>query len=547
MLCVDCFQELGTDSTCPHCGFSDSNETDPRRLPLRSALKGGRYEMGRLLGHGGFGLTYKAFDKGQYKALVVIKECLIANERASIRALDGRTVLVTKVTSGSYRALLQQFYEEAATIAKMSHPNIVRIVDFFYENNTAYYVMPLVDGVDLRKYLIDRGASVSEQTLVPIAEKLIGALSALHAKGKLHRDIKPQNILLTRDGLEPVLIDFGASRDYSRQEKSSWGAHTDGYAPIEQVKNLTTQGPWTDVYSLSATLYRSLSGRIPTPSDHRIAENGRDQYIPIEQVAPEVSSRFANAINKGLSQDIRERPQSMLDFQKLLPGRRSDPDGVTKRVADFADDASNNGSDAGRELGWIGKIFNNHPKAPLWFLPSALALVATFASTNTVQYVAFGFLPIVILNFVAWGLVFRNHIGRGGNSTASLPVLGIGQSTGQNITSGYGVVLFLDGTMAGKSFMLQDSQFLVIGRSAPSDVIIRNKKLSKHHVKITYIQRQFEIVDLDSTNGTFRVLDANDGRQKVKKIDRFIGLGTFLIGPDSPDRVRFECKVEGIA
>ena len=167
MLCPNCFQDK-TATACTACGYTELGVEDGRRLPLRTELKGGRYLVGATLGHGGFGITYKAYDQTHFKAIVVIKECMLPGLGEVNRSPNGKDILVSPGFQETYRKWLNRFYEEAKIISKFQHPNIVRIVDFFFENNTAYYVMPLVEGIDLRTHLEARGGRITESELVPI-------------------------------------------------------------------------------------------------------------------------------------------------------------------------------------------------------------------------------------------------------------------------------------------------------------------------------------------------------------------------------------------
>lgn len=544
MLCSDCFQEKGERLVCSHCGFDESLETDARRLPLRITLKKGRYLVGKILGRGGFGLTYKAFDNEQYRAIVVIKECLLTDSGQVTRADDKRKLVINSGFKVTYEKWLDRFCEEAKRIALFQHPNIVRIVDLFKENNTAYYVMPLVEGVDMRVHLEHCGGKLTEQELLPIAQSLISALCVLHGEGIIHRDIKPQNIILTKVAMEPVLIDFGAARDkFSKAESlSQLGIQTEGYSPIEQVTASSNQGPWTDLYSLSATFYRCLVGKPPIPSDNRFRYNNEDLYLPIEKVVPNISVDFARLINKGLTYSHKRRLQSADEMLKLLPVIPGSEDIGTKMPSwnspslELEIDTGDKYKGKPPRYGWKrGMVL-------LWFAPSILGFLGVIAADSPVNLVGV-FLALLAINVIAWGLVaVRSRI-------QAEPAITFKTSYDGSIASdskAIGTVRFLDGEMAGRTFSLSKGQSLLVGRSRSVDVTIRDQHLSKQHAKITFLNPDFEILDLGSTNGTYYVnySDANH-RANVKRIERYVGYGVFCLGPYEKERMRFECSARG--
>lgn len=266
--CQNCFREKGGFEVCPHCGWSE--ETDRREayhLPAMSVINE-RYIIGRVLGFGGFGVTYKAWDTSLSIA-VAIKEYYpaglvnrIPNEKEVIAfSGDKRDVFETGLT---------RFLDEARNMAKFSdHPYIVNVYDFFEENNTAYIIMEFLDGETLKKYVEQCGGKISYEDALNVIEPIMRALEELHKANIIHRDVSPDNIYITYDN-KIKLIDFGAARFSSGDKESTQSAIIKlGYAPPEQYRVKSRQGAWTDVYALGATIYRIVTGILPEESIDR--------------------------------------------------------------------------------------------------------------------------------------------------------------------------------------------------------------------------------------------------------------------------------------
>ncbi len=547
MLCPDCFEEKGEYLRCSHCGFDERIETDARRLPLRSRLKRGQYLIGKTIGHGGFGLTYKAFDAQRYRAIVIVKECLLSSTGQVTRAEDKQTLLVSAGFRDAYRKWLSRFCNEAKRISQFKHSNIVRIVDFFEENNTAYYVMPLVDGVDLRGHLERNGGRLSEAEVLSIAEPLISAIGEMHRAGIVHRDIKPQNIILTKAAMQPVLIDFGAAIDRSSHDRSlsSLGIQTEGYSPIEQVTASSDQGPWTDIYSLAATFYRCLAGVTPIPADKRFRSGESDQYVPIEKLVPSVSIEFARLINKGLAYNRKRRISSAAEMIQMLPTGSAlrDTGGMTPHMGAVVE-RSRPTTQQGNAPSRLAENRGERRVPWGWFTPSAIGLLGVFTTSDKAAYLTGPYLWLVIINLVAWAILTTNHQKKVSSTIgASQPLL---RPSGLDIAR-QGRIRFLDDEMAGRVFSLAIGDSVVVGRSSSADISINNPLLSKQHVQVRFVGSDFEVTDLGSTNGTF-VLDYSiDPRKpKIDRIRQYVGSGTFCLGPYEDQKVRFECLVDGI-
>ncbi|HET8705004.1 MAG TPA: serine/threonine-protein kinase, partial [Pseudomonadales bacterium] len=216
------------------------------------------YRIERVLGRGGFGITYLAKDTN-LDHFVAIKEYL-PSVCASRLPGDSSVKPLSSGQSQTYEWGLKAFITEAQTLAKFKHPNIVRVLSVFEQLGTAYMVMEYEPGVELAD-LIKQGKSFSEPELMTLTLTLLNGLGAVHAAGFIHRDIKPQNIVMRPDG-SPVLLDFGSARKALEGKKRQLTSMvSSGYAPIEQYnQGDATQGPWTDLYGMAATLYSVMTG-----------------------------------------------------------------------------------------------------------------------------------------------------------------------------------------------------------------------------------------------------------------------------------------------
>ena len=314
-LCPGCFAEKGNASTCPHCGYDESQKRGPLVLPHRTLLNNGQYLIGKVLGKpGGFGITYLAFDT-KLETKVAIKEYLPRD----LAGRDGDHVTISAHSAADaehFRYGLTQFLQEARTLARFDHANIVRVRNFFEENGTGYLVMDYYDGITLADYLAQQPqGKLPEQTAIDILMPILDGLREVHAKNFLHRDIKPQNIYLTT-GNRAILLDFGAARQaMSERSRSLSVVLSEGYAPYEQYHRRGEQGPWTDIYASAAVLYHAVAGQPPPPATERVAKDELDIG------ALGLSASLANALRLGLAVDHKNRPQTMAEFQSLLtPG-----------------------------------------------------------------------------------------------------------------------------------------------------------------------------------------------------------------------------------
>ena len=276
----------------------------------------GRYTVEGVLGQGGFGITYLGMDE-LHKKKVAIKEFFPQGiVTRNIEYED--TVTVTLVgEKENYDKGKERFLKEAQTMAMFSKDKgIVKALDFFEINNTAYIVMEYLEGVTLKQYLREN-KRIDAEDLVELLVPLIEALDEIHSQGLIHRDISPDNIMVLPDG-RIKLMDFGAARDYTEfGEKSLSIVLKPGYAPPEQYQTHEVQGPWTDIYALCATMYKCITGENPPDAIDRLVD---DHLKKISAFGISVSPQIEKAIIKGMSVAAKDRYQNVGDFCEDLYG-----------------------------------------------------------------------------------------------------------------------------------------------------------------------------------------------------------------------------------
>lgn len=297
---------------------------------LPEGYKLGEYLIEKVLGHGGFGITYLARDT-QLSSLVAIKEFFPRSVAAR-----GDKYTIRPFTNGAedFRWGLQEFLKEARALAKFKHNHIVRVLRFVEANGTAYMVMEYEQGESLDIYLKRSGGYLNEKMLLSVFIPVLNGLQAVHDAGLLHLDIKPDNIYLRTNG-QPMLIDFGSSRQ-AKGESESGGkiALTPAYSAIEQYPDIGDKGPWTDVYSMGATLYRCVTGQSPADSLKRYrAVQGKqpDPFISaLEYDRPIFSQHIRESIDVAMKLMAKDRPQTADLLQRALMGQRISDDGGKK-------------------------------------------------------------------------------------------------------------------------------------------------------------------------------------------------------------------------
>ena len=317
--CPYCMSPVQPGSPCPACGRNwERYQPASHHLPLGSLLQD-RYQLGRVLGEGGFGITYLGWD-AVLKRKVAVKEyfpTFLVSREVSL------TLDVTCHTSGNqptYEKGREQFLREAKTMARLdSIPEIVQVLDHFPEHNTAYIVMEFLEGRTLKEVVAQSGP-IPADTMLALLEPVLRAMEAMHQAGVIHRDISPDNLMELKDGTVK-LMDFGCARDFqSGLTETITLKH--GFAPREQYSG-RDQGPWTDVYALCATVYYCLTGKVPPRATLR-GEEEQDPMIPPRQLGADLIEEQERALLRGLSPKVENRWHSAAELYAALYGRTLD-------------------------------------------------------------------------------------------------------------------------------------------------------------------------------------------------------------------------------
>ena len=318
-LCYNCFRERETlEGPCPYCGFDLAENEKKFPVALRAGtVLNNRYIVGRVLGQGGFGITYLALDT-QLNAKVAIKEFMPGEIATRVGGTTVSVLAETRSEEFTYGA--ERFQEEARTLAKfIGNPNIAGVSSYFDENDTSYFVMDYIEGISFKTYIANHGGKISVEETLNVMIPVLRALTAVHAEGFIHRDVTPDNIYITKDGIVK-LLDFGSAR-YSIGDKSK---SLDvilkvGYAPKEQYIRRSRQGPFTDVYSCAACFYAAITGFLPPESLERLDS---DTLVPISQCGIDIPEYLDKAILKGLAVQPEDRFQSAAEFLDAIESRQ---------------------------------------------------------------------------------------------------------------------------------------------------------------------------------------------------------------------------------
>lgn len=315
-LCPGCMAVLDEpDLPCPLCGF-DKNTYSPSPRSLRPFTKlNGKYLVGKVIGEGGFGITYIGFNM-ETDLPVAIKE-YFPSELATRDTAQGNAITVFSGESRDlYRDGLEKYLREARNLSMFSDlPGIVTVKDFFYENETAYIIMEYINGITLKDHLTKVGGRMKQNEVIKMMKPVLESMNKIHEVGIIHRDISPDNIMITKNK-QIKLTDFGAARVFDTEDtKSITVVLKRGYAPEEQYRAKGNQGPWTDVYALSATMYRMITGVTPQEALERIIE---DNVEPLSKYDPGIWPETEYAIMKGLSLRAQDRYQTVNDLIDAL-------------------------------------------------------------------------------------------------------------------------------------------------------------------------------------------------------------------------------------
>lgn len=270
------------------------------------------YIITRVLSTGGFSFVYLAQDMN--KNIVAIKEYM---PTGLVLREDGATMLLGSDDDvATFKHGLKCFFEEGLALAKIDHKNIVRVINFFRENNTVYMVMQYERGKSLQDFILSQPEPLSENFLRRVFGELLHGLREVHTQKLLHLDIKPANIYIRIDG-SPVLLDFGSARQTLTQTQSKLSpSYTPGFAPPEQYFERKQLGPWSDIYSVGASMYSCLVRSAPMTANQRVKN---DFLAPATKVGKGIySQELLQIIDNCLKLNYLERPQSVFSLQKTL-------------------------------------------------------------------------------------------------------------------------------------------------------------------------------------------------------------------------------------
>lgn len=316
--CVGCMKPLTAEGRCAYCGLQqDKYRPIPRCLRPGMCLSD-RYVLGRVLGEGSFGISYIAWDC-LLDTVVAIKEYFpasLVSRHISEEDEDTNVYIYEKRESQKYQESLKKYLGEAKSLsAYYDLDGIVSVRDFFYANNTAYIVMGYVDGISVKEY-VEKNGPIEGEKFLRMLEPVIQSLAKVHQTGVLHRDISPDNMLLTRDE-KLVLIDFGAARKENiNMTRSMTVVFKRGFSPEEQYRTRGQQGAWTDVYALCATAYYALTGKAPDESIQRVLEDDMPSLTEMTDV--DLPMQQKRAFMKGMTVDFHHRYQTMDELYQGL-------------------------------------------------------------------------------------------------------------------------------------------------------------------------------------------------------------------------------------
>lgn len=314
-LCFGCMEP--TDSyPCPHCGYTPSQKGAEWALQPGSILNG-KYMVGRILGQGGFGITYIGWDIALEKK-VAVKEYYPSGQVGRTPGTNALSWYTSESAALARQTGLEMFLKEARKMSKVDDVSgIVRVRDLFQENQTAYIVMDYVEGETLKARLQKTGPMAWDQAK-GIFQPAIRAMEQVHKAGLIHRDLSPDNLMLTKDG-QVFILDLGAAKDLNiNTGASSMQVAKSGFSPFEQYSQRGGSGPWTDVYAMAATVYYTLTGVLPPAAIDRVEEDTMDWSLV--STLPE---RAREALRAAMAVSVKKRTQSMEELEKGLFGKET--------------------------------------------------------------------------------------------------------------------------------------------------------------------------------------------------------------------------------
>ncbi len=313
-ICIGCMNEKGDSKECPHCGYVENAQPkNPVYLNPGTVLNN-RFIIGSVIAQGGFGITYIGYDN-------TLKQKIAIKEYYPLNFVQRKEILVIPYSESvekEYKRGKARFIEEARNLARFSElPGVAGIRDCIEANGTAYIIMQFLDGITLDDYIKQNNNIIPYQSAVKILSPIMDALSRIHKAGIIHREINPDNIFITNDS-QVKLIGFSeASLPMGREKNLSILLNT-GYTPEEEYRKSGNQGPWTDVYALTATFYRMITGKVPPNPIERLMN---DTLIIPDNLPDNVKL----ALKKGMAIHASERFEKIEDLRSVLLNKEYKP------------------------------------------------------------------------------------------------------------------------------------------------------------------------------------------------------------------------------
>lgn len=320
-LCIGCMMPLGQEAECRFCGLKQEEYSPFSQCLLPGTELAKRYVIGKVLGEGSFGITYIGWDK-LLDVRIAIKEYFPHDmvDRDTICGTDNNVHLYKKEERDNYDSYIKKFVDEAKCLARFNHVReIVSVLDFFYENNTAYIVMQYIDGVSVKEY-VQKNGKMSAKRVLEKMRPVLNALNRVHNMNIIHRDLSPDNIMIRKNGTL-VIIDFGAAKAGNMNSgKMTTLILKKGFSPAEQYNVKSKFAEYMDVYSICASMYYMMTGQVPPDSIMRILEDDMPSLVSMEGL--DIPVKQCRIIMKGMSVYAKNRWQNIGELYKALYGEK---------------------------------------------------------------------------------------------------------------------------------------------------------------------------------------------------------------------------------
>lgn len=318
-VCPDCLRLEWDGGYCSACGYTDGQVVSDANALEPGPIVGGRYVLGLVLGYpGGFGITYRGLN--------IVDGSKVAIKEFMPSQLAGRSRHGTSIRplgekhAKHYEHLLMRFRGESEILRSLAHPHIVEVLDFFEQNDTAYLVMPFIEGITLAEYVERAGGKISFESALAIMTRVMDALRFSHARNLIHRDVSPENIFITLDK-RVILLDFGAARSPIPGLELTCIMKL-GFSPLEVIRG-QQQGPYTDVYGVAATIYNACSGReLPFAVDRLEGE----AVMPLRALGVKISDEAEAALTVALALQPSNRIKTIAELQRGISPAPAPPE-----------------------------------------------------------------------------------------------------------------------------------------------------------------------------------------------------------------------------